>query len=158
MGKGRRFELNISKELNQFDEEIVSYPAGYSGSQYGPSPDIILTTPAGAHALELKKVGLDTGDRRTVIKGDEFEMLEKCSNSYTTSWIVIAINNRKTLVKRSNQELEKAIPDCFEPSITKNGNLRLTKPEASDWISKRKQEVSNAELILNQISNFVNGT
>lgn len=158
MGKGRRFELNISKELNQFDEEIVSYPAGYSGSQYGPSPDIILTTPSGAFALELKKVGLETGERRTVIKGDEFEMLDNCGNSYTTPWIVIAINNRKTLVKRSRGDLEETIPDCFDPSITKNGNLRITKPEASDWTSKRKQDKSNAELIMHEIANYVNST
>ena len=155
MAKGRRFELNICKGLNQFDDEIVAYPAGYSGSQYGPSPDIILTTPSGAHALELKKVGLDTGERRTIIKGDEFDMLEKCANSYTTPWIVIEMTNRKTLVYRSTVDLEEEIPDCFEPSVTDNGNLRLTKPEASDWISKRKQEEENEELILNTISDFV---
>ena len=155
MAKGRRFELNICKGLNQFDDEIVAYPAGYSGSQYGPSPDIILTTPSGAHALELKKVGLDTGERRTIIKGDEFDMLEKCANSYTTPWIVIEMTNRKTLVYRSTVDLEEEIPDCFEPSVTDNENLRLTKPEASDWISKRKQEEENEELILNTISDFV---
>lgn len=152
--KGRRFELNTCKELNGLEEEIVAYPAGYSGNQYGPSPDILLTTPSGAYALELKKVGLDNGQRRTVIKEDELEMLEECSNSYTDSWIVIAISNRKTLAVPSMpiESIEERIPDAFNPSLTDGGNLRLSKPDTNDWPSKRKQQDSDAELILKELA------
>lgn len=152
--KGRRFELNTCKDLNGLEEEIVAYPAGYSGNQYGPSPDILLTSPSGAHALELKKVGLSNGDRRTIIKGNEFEMLEECENSYTTSWVVISISNRKTLVRKACpvEDLEERIPDAFDPSVTDDNNLRMSKPSTSDWFSKRKQQASDAELILKTIA------
>lgn len=149
--KGRRYELNTCKDLNGLHKEITAYPAGYSGNQYGPSPDIILTTPSGAHALELKKTGLKK--RRTVVRGDEFEMLEECKNSYTKTWIVIAVSHRKTLVVPADGDVEAAIPDAFEPSVTDKGNLRISKPDTSDWDSKQKQKESDAELILNTIAN-----
>lgn len=155
--KGRRFELNTCKELNSLEDEIVAYPAGYSGNQYGPSPDILITSPSGAYALELKKTGLDNGERRTIIKEDELDMLMECSNSYTDSWIVISMSNRKILAVQANpvETLEDRIPGCFDPTVTDHGNLRLTKPETSEWPSKRKQDKSNAEVILTEISNAV---
>lgn len=157
--KGRRYELNVCKELNSAHDEIVAYPAGYSGNQYGPSPDILITTPSGAYALELKKLNFKKGERRTVLKGDEIENLIKCKNSYTDVFIVISISNRKTLMVGFDfeydnpiQSLEDHIHDAFDPSVTKNNNLRLTKPETSKWSSKRKQEKEDWELILDKIA------
>lgn len=155
--KGRRYELKLSKSLNSVHEEIVAYPAGYSGNQFGPSPDIILTSPSGCYAIEIKKVGLDSGERRSVLKSEELEMLEECSNSYTDPWIVISLTNRKILSVKLTpvDELEERIPDPFNPSVTKSNNLRITKPETSNWPSKRKQDEEDSEIILNSISDYV---
>lgn len=150
--KGRRYELTTCKELNELHSEITAYPAGYSGNQYGPSPDIILTTPSGAHALELKKTGLKK--RRTIVKGEEFEMLEECKNSYTKTWLVISVSHRKTLVVPADGDVEELVPDAFDPSVTDKGNLRISKPSTKDWDSKKKQEESDAELILNAIASY----
>jgi hypothetical protein len=104
---------------------------------------VLVRTPKGDHAIELKKASWDTGTRRQIADEEDIGQLGECANLYTRIWFGVSMSNRQLMFvgpldpTDTGESLEKQIPDCFEPSYTDSGYLRVTKPEASQWPSSQ---------------------
>lgn len=152
--KGRTYELSLCKQINQKYNSIVAYPAGYSGNQYGPSPDVLVTTDNGCHAVEIKKYGIDEGEIR-YIQSEDLEQIVECCNNHTDAWLFISVSNRKSFAARYEGDIESFaanIDAVWSPGVTSAGHLRIKKPNADVWPSKRKQNALDGELLIREVS------
>jgi hypothetical protein len=124
-------------------QEITAYPCGYSGNHVGPSPDVLITTPDGNHAIELKTTKKD----KFTIASTDIDQLIDCQNCVTSTWFGVDYNNRELLFvylpneHQSAQALRERLvtntPDCFNPRNGRTGTYITDKPSCDDWASKQ---------------------
>lgn len=153
MGKGRDYENNVVGRLNKYTAQpIQAYPVNDSGSNKGDYPDLLITTPNGNHAIELKKIGTE----RKYIDSDDMDQLIRCISSTTTAWVGLSYNNRElcmscvgSAITRSDETnftprdvLVSNTPDCFNPRIGRTGTYITDKPDTDGWSSQQAGDKS----------------
>lgn len=150
MSKGRRYEHDVSNDIYELtDGEVFAWPAGYSGNNAVPSPDVITLAEGRGGGWELKKTAQETFG----IDESELQQLLVLQRNYFDVGLVVKFTNREPLVVKPQfpsltafglddvdpiENFIKAIPDCFEPRRAEGGkeeSLRLSKPSLDNWES-----------------------
>jgi len=121
MGKGKRYELRLKKDINRDTRPCVkAHRPDYSGSSVGEVADLMVLWQENRYSdqqpcghperkvayLELKKRTADSGNRSTVMAGSsddqngvgELEELVNESPSWTDQYVVVKFDNRKPIV------------------------------------------------------------
>lgn len=151
--KGRRYENELANEVHEQTPDVCQiWPAGYSGNNAFPSPDLIAVTSRGAAALELKNWGTD--DRS--LAASDLRQLLRVQKSFLDVALLIDFSNREPLLVEPAapsldafeteggpdviENFKTNVPDAFEPRVTdgpedEDGALRLSYPSLDDWPS-----------------------
>ncbi|MDB9264484.1 hypothetical protein PN494_00085 [Halorubrum ezzemoulense] len=125
------------------------WPAGYSGSNAVPSPDIIGVTPHGAHALELK----NWNDTAHSIDESDLQQLLRVQKSYLDVALLIDFDRREPLLiepvapsldafevdggPSAAENFKKGVPSGVEAKVMDSGALRFYYPALDDWPSAK---------------------
>jgi len=146
--RGKQRESEIVNEINnRTNESVRAYPCGDSGNHATASPDILITVEevygrAEVNAIEWKRTSVSTGEY--AYKDPGLDQLNVCRNDYTKSALVIEFTNREIAYcpivnKVDDVHVVDAIrlPPEFEPHATDGGQLRVTKPDTTQWPSKQ---------------------
>ena len=92
--KGRRFEHDVARKVTEMaDDDTWCWPAGWSGNNSWPSPDIITVTPAGVRCDELKRYS-DT----FYIDASDLEQLLTLRSNYVHVGLVVDFAHREPTV------------------------------------------------------------
>jgi Holliday junction resolvase len=145
--KGRDLEKRLATNINRRTVDSVRcIPCGYSGNSGFPLGDILITEPAGNHAIEVKNSSADTFR----IKPGDVEQSINCANANTKSWIALKFSRRQLvciLVPQwcdGSHSIRDGItdftPDTFNARVGPSGSLIFDKPSLDEWPSKRRGE------------------
>jgi Holliday junction resolvase len=129
------------------DGELIPLGTGYNG-QYSEAIDLLIDDGSAVHVFELKRTGTDAKtlywDEDDVQTDDMYNLL-KFAVTYprpTYPYIGVRFNNRQLVLVKlyvndfpdRDDSLQTAVQLCpIEAKQTHAGNLRLYKPDASDW-------------------------
>lgn len=163
--KGRSYEHEVSNEIARTDADVFAWPAGYSGNNAVPSPDVLTVTDGGAAGWELKKRGDYCG-----IDASELEQLLSLQRNFFDVGLVVKFSHREPLIVEPAfpslpsfgldggvepiENFMASVPSPFNGRRTEGGDedtLRLSKPDLDDWPSAKAGQ-SAAEKIIERVT------
>lgn len=174
MGKGKRYELRLVKDLDAAtDDDVWVVRPDYSGNSVTAVSDVAMVWPAdrGTHGafLEVKKRSPGTGLRASgAVAGssqgqsgiEEVEELIEQAPPWVEPYVVIKFPNREPLVYGAEAlrefVVEKNPSEPWEPysagvpKLTPSENISVKKPTTDEWPSTQAGR-SDVETILDEI-------
>lgn len=163
--KGRRFEHTVANEMHNSDAEIYAWPAGYSGSNAVPSPDVVVVGNGVAGGVELKRTQQDSFS----IGENELQQLLQLQQPFFHVAVAVKFTHREPVIgtpafsqHRSDSDVSlcesvmHSIPDACNPRVTTGGaehTLRFDKPSLDEWPSARNGS-STAQKLIDDVFTF----
>lgn len=141
---GLKYEHDIAADLHDAtDGEVRTYRCGWSGNtDRMPQPDVLVTTPTGNMALELKRTSQEQG---FAIAEADVQQLFDCCNSYTDGYFGVKFNRRELAlfgvpdVYTTDGLMASVctmVPDELNPRLGHTSNsLLVDKPSLDSWQS-----------------------
>lgn len=153
--KGRRFENDVARRVTrQTGDACMAWPAGYSGNNAIPSPDIVAVTPRRAAGIELKNWDATPHG----IPQSDLTQLLAVQKNYLDVALLINFDHREPLIVEpvapsldgfdidggpsAVENFKLNVPDAFAPRVTdgpagEDAALRFSQPSLDDWPSAK---------------------
>lgn len=160
--KGRRYEHEVANEISRGENSVLAWPAGYSGNNAVPSPDIVTVSDSGAAGWELKR----TNQQTFGIDESELQQLLDLQHNFFDVGLVVKFANREPLLVEPAfpslssfgldspvspiENFKTVIPTAFNPRETDGGSeptLRVSKPSLEEWASAQAGQSAAGKIV-----------